>query len=265
MDAAHREQAALEADLRQAILRDEIEPYFQPIVDLASKRVTGFEMLARWFHATRGEVPPCVFIPVADTAGLIGPLTEWLLRKACMIAAHWPDDITLSCNIAPGQLRDRTLPAMVRAALIDSGLSPGRLEIELTESALVQDFTLACEVLGDLRALGVRLSLDDFGAGYSGLRHLQALPIDKIKIDGSFVRRLGDDGNSCKIVAAVVGLSRSLGLSTVAEGVEDASTAAALARLGCEAGQGWHFGRAVPATAVDAILAGSCAGNWVTG
>ena len=201
-------------------------------------------MLARWPHPRRGQVPSVAFVPIAEDTGLIGPMTERLLRRACRAAVAWPAGVTLACNISPVQLRDRGLPAIVRAALAESGLQPGRLEIELTESALLDDFGLAREILAELKALGVRLALDDFGTGYSSLRHLQALPIDKIKIDAGFARSLAE---SRKIVAAVVGLGRGLGLPTVAGGVEDAAAAGLLvAGLGYNVGQGWLFGRAVP-------------------
>jgi EAL domain-containing protein (putative c-di-GMP-specific phosphodiesterase class I) len=167
--------------------------------------------------------------------------------------------VSLACNVSPAQLRDRGLPALVRPALAESGLPAHRLELELTESALVDDIGLAREVLAGLKALGVRLSLDDFGTGYSGLRHLQALRFDKIKIDAGFVRAMADDPESRKIVAAVVGLGHSLGLPTVAEGVETPEAAAVLRGLGCDVAQGWLFGRpaegAEPAAAAPAAVA----------
>jgi predicted signal transduction protein with EAL and GGDEF domain len=260
MDGRIRERAALAADLRAAVLADALEPHFQPLVDLGTGRLVGFEMLARWPHPRRGQVPPVEFVPIAEDTGLIGPMTERLLRRACRAAVAWPSDVVLACNISPVQLRDRGLPAIVRAALAESGLPPGRLEIELTESALLDDFGLARDILGELKALGVRLALDDFGTGYSSLRHLQALPIDKIKIDAGFVRSMADSAESRKIVAAVVGLGRSLGLPTVAEGVEDAAAAGLLAGLGCTVGQGWLFGRAVPEGEAAALAAGVAAG-----
>ena len=256
MDERIRERAALAADLRAAVLADALEPHFQPLVDLGTGRLVGFEMLARWTHPLRGGVSPAEFVPIAEDTGLIGPMTERLLRRASRAAAAWPDGLTLACNVSPVQLRDRGLPAIVRAALAESGLQPGRLEIELTESALLDDFGLAREILGELKALGVRLSLDDFGTGYSSLRHLQALPIDKIKIDAGFVRSMADSAESRKIVAAVVGLGQSLGLPTVAEGVEDAAAAGLLAQLGCDVGQGWLFGRAMPEVEAAALAAG---------
>ena len=255
MDANIRERASMEAALRQAIMADELIPYFQPLVALeADERPIGFEMLARWPHRERGLVPPGDFIPLAEATGLIVRMTEQLLRKACATATSWPDHLILAVNISPVQLRDRTLPAMVAAALAESGLSPRRLEIELTESALVANFELARELLTELKGLGVRLALDDFGTGHSSLHHLQMLPFDKIKVDASFVRNMCSSVESHKIVAAVIGLGRNLGLLTVAEGIEDANTATALRDLGCHIGQGWMFGRP-SAAATTGVLA----------
>ena len=254
LDAHIQARALLEGELRQAIARDALRPHFQPLVDIATGRLIGFEMLARWPHPTRGTIPPVEFIPIAEDAGLIGPMTEALLRRACRAAAGWPSDIVVACNLSPLQLRDRGLPATVQSILTETGLPAHRLELEITESALVGDIDLARDLLGKLKALGVRLALDDFGTGYSSLRHLQLLPIDKLKIDASFVRAMGGDTESRKIVAAVIGLSHSLGLLTVAEGVEDEGTAALLRDLGCDVGQGWLYGRPQSEEAVGALV-----------
>ncbi len=254
LDAHIQQRALLEGELRQAVAHDLLLPYFQPLVDIATGRLIGFEMLARWPHPTRGMVPPDEFIPIAEDAGLIGPMTERLLRRACRATAGWPSDTFVACNLSPLQLRNRGLPAAVQSILDETGLPPHRLELEITESALVGDIDLARDLLGKLKALGVRLALDDFGTGYSSLRHLQLLPIDKLKIDAGFVRAMGGDTESRKIVAAVIGLSHSLGLLTVAEGVEDAGTEALLRDLGCDVGQGWLYGRPAPEEAVSALL-----------
>jgi diguanylate cyclase (GGDEF)-like protein len=260
MDAAIRDRAAMEAALRQAIVADELMPYFQPFVALgADKRPIGFEMLARWLHAERGFVPPADFIPLAEETGLIVRMTEQLLRRACNAAASWPDHLILAVNVSPVQLRDRALPAMVAAALAESGLPARRLEIELTESALVGNFELARELLTELKELGVHLTLDDFGTGHSSLRHLQMLPFDKIKVDASFVRNMHISPESGKIVAAVVALGRSLGLLTVAEGIEDAVIAAALRDMGCHIGQGWLFGQPLAEPQAGALACGEMA------
>ncbi len=263
MDELVRARAQLEADLRRAVERQEIVPYFQPLVAFATGAIAGFEMLARWpspavsptIGPTIGPViGPGEFIPIAESLGLIGPLTECLLRQACRAAAGWPPHLVLACNISPVQLRDRGLPAMVQAVLAETGLPAERLELEITESALLDDIDLARTLLRELKALGVSLALDDFGTGYSSLRHLQVLPFDKLKIDASFVGAMVNDPESRKIVAAVLGLSDSLGLVSVAEGIEDESTAAQLRDLGCDVGQGWLFGRPQPSHAVAALL-----------
>ncbi len=243
MDAASRARALLESDLRAALASDQIIPNFQPMVEMDRGQVTGFEMLARWPHPTRGMVSPVEFVPIVEELGLIGLMTDRLLRRACRIATTWPTDVSLACNISPLQLRDRGLPAMIRAALDDAGLPAHRLELEITESALVGDLDLARDILYELKALGVRLALDDFGTGYSSLRHLQMLPFDTLKIDASFVGAMVRDVESRKIVTAVVGLAKSLGLAIVAEGVEETETATMLRELNCDVGQGWLFGR----------------------
>ncbi len=255
MDAPVQVRALLEGELRDAIAGDLIVPYFQPVVHMATGRLIGFEMLARWPHPIRGMISPAEFVPIAEDIGLLGPMTESLLRRSCRVAAMWPPDLFFACNISPLQLRDRCLPAMVRAALEEADLPPCRLELEITESALVGDMELALELLADLKTLGVRLALDDFGTGYSSLQHLNRLPFDKLKIDAGFVSAMAADPDSRKIVAAVVGLGHSLGLVTVAEGIEDSRTAAILCDLGCDLGQGWLFGRPCSADAVSALLA----------
>ena len=254
MDAHIQERAALKCELRQAIADDVIIPHFQPLVDMNSERLIGFEMLARWPHPTRGMVSPAEFVPLAEDIGLIGPMTDSLLRKACCVAMTWPPSIFLACNVSLLQLRDQSLPPMVRSALEFAGLPPHRLELEITESALVGDLDLARNILDELKALGIRLALDDFGTGYSSLRHLKMLPFDKLKIDAGFVGAMVGDVESRKIVAAVVGLGQSLGLTTVAEGVEEPETAAMLRHLGCDIGQGWLFGRPGSAEAVSVLL-----------
>jgi diguanylate cyclase (GGDEF)-like protein len=253
MDIKIRERAEIEAELRHAIAQGELVPHYQPIVMLGGHLV-GFEVLARWTHPTRGEISPTVFVPLAESAGLIGQLTEQLLRRACRAALTWPEHLFIAVNVSPVQLRDRRLPDLVRSILVETGLPVQRLEIELTESALINDFDLAREILFDLKAMGVKLALDDFGTGYSSLRHLQGLPIDKIKIDMGFVSTMMTLGPSRKIVAGVIGLGHSLGLPIVAEGIEDLAAADTLRVMGCDLGQGWLFGRAIPANEVDTML-----------
>ncbi|MCW6512835.1 putative bifunctional diguanylate cyclase/phosphodiesterase [Lichenifustis flavocetrariae] len=254
MDVEMRSRVLLERDLRQAVAQDVVVPHYQPLVDLRTGALVGFEMLARWPHPTRGMVPPDVFIPLAEDLGLIGALTEGLMRQACREATSWPHALTLACNLSPVQLCDPGLPGAIRAVLNETGLLPSRLELEVTESALVGDLALARASLGQLKVLGVRLAIDDFGTGYSSLRHLQSLPFDKIKIDRGFVAGMADNIDSGKIVSAVVGLGRSLGLVTVAEGIETETIAGLLRDLGCDIGQGWLFGRPVSADQIVTIL-----------
>ena len=253
MDEEVRARALMEGELRQAISEGTILPYFQPLVEMTTGWLVGVEMLARWPHPTRGTILPAKFIPIAEDLGLIGPLTEHLMRQSCLSARSWPDHLTLACNISPTQLRDQGLPSMVSAVLQETGFPAHRLELEVTESALMGDIALARTLLNEVKALGVRLALDDFGTGYSSLRHLQTLPFDKLKIDASFVGAMTSDKESWKIVAAVIGLGQSLGLTTVAEGVETAETAAQLRSLGCIIGQGWLFGRPGPAETIEQL------------
>ena len=254
MDVHVRARALLEGELRQAIADDAIVPHFQPLVDISTGRLMGVEMLARWPHPVHGMVPPDQFIPIAEDLGLIGALTEQLLRRACLAAKSWPPEVSLACNVSPVQLRDPNLPGMIKGVLAETGFPASRIEIEVTESALVGDLDLARGLLDQLRVLGVRLALDDFGTGYSSLRHLQTLPFDKIKIDRSFVAAMATDPESAKIVSAVLGLGRSLGLATVAEGIETEETATFLRDLGCEIGQGWLFGRPTSAEHTEAMM-----------
>ena len=254
-DARVRAMAQLEGELRDAIADDAVLPHFQPLIDLDTGRLVGVEMLARWPHPARGMIPPAEFIPLAEDSGLIRPMTVSLLRQGCRAAIQWPAHVTLACNLSPTQLRDAGLPSTVAGVLAETGFPGARLELEVTESALVGDLDLARGLLEDLRALGVRLALDDFGTGYSSLRHLQLLPFDKLKIDRSFVGAMEVDKESAKIVSAVVGLGHSLGLSVVAEGVETEQAALLLRQLGCDVGQGWLFGRPVPAHRIDALVA----------
>ena len=254
MDADMRARALLEGELRQAVADEAVVPHFQPLVDLDTGRVVGVEMLARWPHPTRGTVSPAEFIPIAEDIGLIGPLTVNLLRRGCRAAANWPAYVTLACNVSALQLHDTDLPATIAAVLAETGFPANRLEVEVTESALVGDLALARELLDQLRNMGVRLALDDFGTGYSSLRHLQALPFDTLKVDQSFVAAMVADRDSAEIVAAVVELGHSLGLSVVAEGIETEEVMGLLRGLGCDVGQGWLFGRPLPAERIDALL-----------
>jgi diguanylate cyclase (GGDEF)-like protein len=244
----------LEAELREALAQDTLTCHYQPIRQLTSGALLGFEALARWPHATRGFVSPTEFIPIAEAAGLIVPLTHHLLRVACRDAAAWAEPLTLSFNLSPLHLTESDLPRQVALILEETGLPAARLQLELTEGALLGDLRQGQAMLAELKAMGVRLALDDFGTGHSGLRELQALPFDVIKVDAGFVRAMASDAGARKIVAAIIGLGESLGLPVVAEGIEEQLDVEFLARLGCEMGQGWLLGRPMPAGQVAAIL-----------
>jgi diguanylate cyclase (GGDEF)-like protein len=254
MDDELRAQIHFEADLRRAVAECRIEPHYQPLIDMRSNRVYGFEILARWQHPNRGAVPPTLFIPVAERLGVISDLTWSILRQACRDAARWTPDIRLSLNISPTQLKDLRLPDDLLAILKAEGFPPTRLEIEMTETALVTDIATARLVITALQSAGIQVSLDDFGTGYSSLYHLRELHFDKVKIDSSFVRSLQDHGDSEKIVDAILSLAQSLGIPTVAEGIEDSTTLRQLSERGCEYGQGYYFGKAMAAGDVDLML-----------
>lgn len=238
MDARVQERAVLERALRVAIDDDRIEPVFQPTVQLASQELVGFEMTPRWIDRDGNIVSLERFIAIAEETGLIHVLAENVLRKACVAAIEWPVGTTLSTDIYPGQLRDSLLPARVARLLHETGLSPGRLELEITESALVADPENARATLGTLRAAGVRITLDNFGTGYSSLYHLRNFKLDKIKIDRSFVQSMATDAESASIVNALAGLGRGLGLAVSAEGVEGVAQESLLLSSGCDVGQG---------------------------
>jgi diguanylate cyclase (GGDEF)-like protein len=257
MDASIRERDFLERELRAAIGADLLRPHYQPLVDLRTGEIIGFEALARWSHPTLGDIEPNRFIPIADNCGLMGELTDRLLRRACKDATDWPASVMLSFNISPAQLRDQTLGLRIMSILAESGLPPTRLEIEITESALVRDMESAKTLLGALRDAGVRIALDDFGTGYSSLYHLRNFKLDKIKIDRSFVESMCVDRDSAAIVKALVGLGSGLSLAVTAEGVETVEQQKLLTANGCEQAQGFLFGRAVPALEAAAMFSSS--------
>jgi diguanylate cyclase (GGDEF)-like protein len=254
MDQRLRERDRLERDLREAIGTPALRPFYQPLVELRSQRIVGFEALARWTHPEFGEIEPDRFIPIADDCGLIGELTDALLRQACRDAAGWPAEVMLAFNISPAQLKDRTLGLRLLSILAETGLAPQRLEIEITESALVRDLAAAQEILGGIRDAGVRIALDDFGTGYSSLYHLRNFKLDKIKIDRSFVESMATDRESAAIVRALVGLGAGLSLTVTAEGVQDDEQRAMLTRQGCGQAQGFLFSQAVPADEALGLL-----------
>ena len=241
--------------LRGAIDNSEIVPFFQPLVELRTGRLRGFEVLARWKHPLRGLVLPDDFIPLAEATGLNGLLTGNLLRSVFATAKDIPEHLTLSVNISLTQLTDRTLPKHIRLAAAEANFPLNRLILEITEGALISNTEHVYFIANELKEQGSHLALDDFGTGYSSLRHLQALPFDELKIDASFVRSMTHTKESRKIAAAIIGLGNSLDLVTVAEGVEDQAHADMLLWLGCDVGQGWLYGRAVPAEELPELLA----------
>jgi diguanylate cyclase (GGDEF)-like protein len=244
----------LELDLRQALIRGEFEVHYQPLVDLSANVVTGCEALLRWHHPERGMVSPAEFIPVAEDTGLIGEIGEWVLKQACHEAASWPGDIHIAVNVSPVQFRSKTLALKVAAALAESGLAPGRLELEITETVLIRDDAEALTILQQLRELGVRIALDDFGTGYSSLSYLHRFPFDKIKIDRSFISDIGEPEDSSPIVQAVVHMAAARHMATTAEGVETEAQREVLRQLGCSQMQGWLFSPAVPAAKLKLLL-----------
>lgn len=246
MDARAQGRHQLEMELRRAVAQNEFVVHYQPIVDLKTNTVSAFEALVRWNHPERGLVMPDGFITVAEEIGLIGRLGEWVLRQACAEAMKWPRDVRVAVNLSPSQFRKNLVPSVV-GALVSSGLSASRLELEITESVLLQDTETTMSMLRELNAAGVSISMDDFGTGYSSLSYLHSFPFDKIKIDRSFVNGLSTNSNSVAIVKAVAGLGRTLGIKITAEGVETREQLDWLRSEGCAEAQGYFFSCAQPA------------------
>jgi diguanylate cyclase (GGDEF)-like protein/PAS domain S-box-containing protein len=245
MDTQLRDRRALQQDLRKAIENDELELYYQPQAGIDGA-ITGFEALARWHHPRRGLVPPADFIPLAEESGIIGVLGEWVLRTACREAASWPRPLSAAVNLSPVQFQHGDLPSLVHRILLETGLAPARLELEITEGVLIGDFTRAVAILRRLKNLGVRIAMDDFGTGYSSLSYLQSFPFDKIKIDRAFIANLCDSRQSATIVRAVIALSRGLEVPVIAEGVETEEQLKFLAAEHCNGIQGYLIGRPKP-------------------
>ncbi|MCA1537495.1 EAL domain-containing protein [Bradyrhizobium sp. NBAIM03] len=255
LDAKAQSRRKIEVELRDAIQNDVLRPYYQPLIDLASGRITGFEALVRWLHAERGMVSPAEFIPVAEDTGLINPLGGLMLRRACLDAAAWPDDVRVAVNLSPLQFRSGNLLSMVTDALKHSGLAPRRLELEITETLLLEKSAQVLATLHALRALGVRISMDDFGTGYSSLSYLRSFPFDKIKIDQSFVRDLAANREAQAIIRSIVSLGKGLGVTITAEGVETEAELSCLRAEGCHEGQGFLFSKARPHAEIVGLLA----------
>ena len=255
MDARMQARRRLEIDLRKAIANGEFELFYQPLVDMKTEYVTGFEALIRWRHPERGMIPPHDFITVAEETGLIVPIGDWVLRRACAEAATWPSGVKIAVNLSPIQFKSKRLLQTVVSALAASGLSPNRLELEITESVLLQDGDATLAILHELRGLGVRISMDDFGTGYSSLSYLRKFPFDKIKIDRSFIVDMSDHNDSLAIVRAVIAMGSGLGIATTAEGVETAEQFKQLKLEGCTEVQGYLFSPPRPAAEVKGLLA----------
>ncbi len=254
MDARLQSRLTLERDLRAALVQQNFEVFYQPLIDVEANSVCAFEALLRWRHPTRGLVSPGEFIPVAEETGLIVPLGAWVLQQACSDAASWPASITVSVNLSPAQFKSKVLVETVRNALMASGLAATRLELEITESLLLVNSAATLATLGELGALGVRISMDDFGTGHSSLSYLRSFPFDKIKIDQSFIRDLSERKDSIAIVRAIVGLGKSLNMVTTAEGVETLEQLSRLRAEGCTEVQGFLFSQPRPASDVPLML-----------
>jgi diguanylate cyclase (GGDEF)-like protein len=254
MDAIVQARRLLERDMRTALAQDGFRLFYQPLVNLQTKKVTVFEALMRWQHPERGMVPPSEFIPVAEEMGLIVQLGEWALRQACAEATKWPDGICVSVNLSPLQFSKGNLVSTVMSALASAGLPASRLELEITESVLLEKSERHITILNQLRDLGVRISMDDFGTGYSSIGYLRSFPFDKIKIDQSFVRDLLVDEGSLAIVRAIAGLGVSFGMITTAEGVETEEQMRCLNLEGCIEVQGYLYSKAVPACEIVGVL-----------
>jgi diguanylate cyclase (GGDEF)-like protein len=255
MERELQARTELESSMRRAIPAGEFEPYFEQQIDLTTGRLQGFEMLARWHHPTLGVVMPDRFIPIAEETGMIADLSFSVMRKAMEEAKNWDASLTVSVNISPTQLRDPWLAQKIVKLLVETGFPANRLEIEITETSLFDNLSLAQSIVGSLKNQGIKIALDDFGTGYSSLAHLRALPFDRIKIDKSFVTSINDNAESAAIVNAIARLGDNLSMPVTAEGIEDATIEERLRQLGVHKGQGWYYGRPIGIVAVRALLA----------
>ena len=255
------ERRQLEVDLREALERNELELYYQPVINVRHSDVSGFEALARWRHPVKGMVPPAVFIPIAEDSGLIVRLGEWALMEACRNAATWPNDLKIAVNLSPVQFTAPNLFEVIEQTLAETGLAPHRLELEITERIFMENTENTLTTLRRIKALGVRIALDDFGTGYSSLSYLRSFPFDKIKVDRAFVSDLSERNEHIVIVQAVVSIARALGMTTTAEGVETEAQHEFLAALGCDEVQGYLFSAPVPLDGIAEFFAGWASGR----
>jgi EAL domain-containing protein (putative c-di-GMP-specific phosphodiesterase class I) len=249
-----RQRRAMQRDLERAINDCALTVVYQPQVRVTDRSITGFEVLVRWTHPELGPVPPSTFIPLAEEAGLIGAIGEFVLYEACAEAATWAEPLSIAVNLSPLQIAQGDLPGLVRTVLLRTGLAPGRLELEITEGVLIHDSNRALHVLRQLKSMGVRIAMDDFGTGFSSLSYLQKFPFDKIKIDRSFVTDVDHNGHSRAIVRAVLGLGRSLSIPVIAEGVETGAQLDLLEAESCTEVQGYLTGRPAPIATFAAAL-----------
>jgi diguanylate cyclase (GGDEF)-like protein len=243
MDAALQKRRRLENDLRNALRKNQLYLDYQPQFDLETGRLTGYEALVRWWHPSEGEISPTTFIPIAEETGLIVPPGEWILKTACSYATTWPTDTKLAVNLSPAQFKTQDVYGLVRRVLSETGLEPGRLELEITEGIILQNTESVLETLTRLDQLGVSIAMDDFGTGYSSLSYLTRFPVKKIKIDRSFIDTLGTSEQTSAIVSSIVGLGQSLNVTITAEGVETEGQAAMLRKWGCDQVQGFYYGK----------------------
>lgn len=255
MDTRMKARRDLELDLRKALAEKQFELYYQPLVNLQTSEISAFEALLRWHHPHRGMISPAEFIPIAEETGLIIPIGEWVLATACMEAVNWPDHVKVAVNLSPAQLKSRNMVKLVTTALADSGMAAHRLQLEITESLLMQNTFATLATLHELRKLGVQIAMDDFGTGYSSLSYLRSFPFDKIKIDRSFIRDLSEGAEPLAIVNAVAGLAKCLNMISTAEGVETQQQFEALQAVGCTEMQGYLFSKARPADEVGQFFA----------
>jgi predicted signal transduction protein with EAL and GGDEF domain len=254
MDEHMQARRIVEQDLRKALPAGEFELHYQPVVNLESSEISGFEALIRWNHPKSGLISPASFIPLAEEIGFIVPLGEWVIREACRTASRWPEHLHVAVNISAVQFRHPGLMQVIVGALAASALPPARLEIEITESVLLQDTDMTLALLHQLRALGIRIAMDDFGTGYSSLTYLQCFPFDKIKIDRSFVKDITENVGSLNIVRAVAQLASGMGMAATAEGVETKEQLERITQEGCTEMQGYFFSRPLPARDVERLF-----------
>ncbi|MBW4706230.1 EAL domain-containing protein [Roseobacter sp. YSTF-M11] len=254
LDRQSHARAEIESDLREAILNCDIEPWFQPIIQIESNTLTGFEVLARWNHKSHGQIPPSTFITIAEDSGQIGNLGLSILRQACLAASHWDPKLTISFNVSPYQFHDPQLVDQIKEIVSECDFDARRLTIEVTESSVINDFEVARAKLDALKNIGVAVALDDFGTGYSSLASLRQLPFDRIKIDRSFVTNIAAEPQNQKIVSGIMALASGLELDVTAEGIESSDDLSYLQSLDCSLGQGFLFEKAVPAKQISWLL-----------